>query len=258
MVIKDDLGRTIHLEETPQRIVSLVPSITELLFDLGLENSIVGVTKFCVHPKSLKKSKKIIGGTKTIKADIIRELSPDIVFSNKEENDREQVNELMNDLQVFVSDIKTIKDALKFNAVVGNIFGVEDHVNKINKSIEDIFTTPLFQNQNVLYLIWQKPLISVGGDTYISDTLLQLGLNNIVDNKTRYPIIESSEIKKMNLDFIFLSSEPFPFKTKHLEEIQQLNPKAKVILVDGEAFSWYGSRLCHINSYFKELHTELS
>jgi len=254
---KDDLNRKIVLQEIPQRIVSLVPSITELLVDMGLEENIVGVTKFCVHPKHLKKSKPLIGGTKSVKTTIINELKPDIIFASKEENDQKQVTELILHHRVFVSDIKTLKDATRFNKLVGKIFEKEASFLKIDKAIKKAFSTAVFKNEKALYLIWKNPYMTVGGDTYISDIMSKIGLANVLKTTKRYPSIDAQYIEELEVDYIFLSSEPFPFKEKHIIELKELNPQAKVILVDGEAFSWYGSRLSHIPDYFKSMMQQL-
>ena len=136
MKTKDQLHREIHLETTPKRIISLVPSQTELLYDLGLEDSIVGITKFCVHPYHLKSTKTIVGGTKNIKLDKIVALQPDIILSNKEENTKEIVETLEKLVPVHVSDVKNIEESLEMIKQYGTIFKCTTEASKINAKIE--------------------------------------------------------------------------------------------------------------------------
>ncbi len=257
MICKDQLNRTLTLSHTPKRIISLVPSQTELLVDLGLEESIVGITRFCVHPKNLKKSKTIVGGTKKIRVDKIKALHPDIIICNKEENSKEIVESLEKIAPVWVSDMYTIEDALQMISLLGTLFNVEDRSRKIINSInsetnEFVSFMKLKPYKKVAYLIWNNPYMLAGRNTFIQQLLALNKFENIItDPNSRYPEATIEDLKKT--DIILLSSEPFPFKEKHLIEIKETTQK-EVILVDGEYFSWYGSRLEHAFSYFKRLH----
>lgn len=257
----DQLGTTHFFESVPKRIISLVPSQTELLYDLGLEESIIGITKFCVHPVHLKSKKTIVGGTKSIKFDKIKELQPDIIICNKEENTKEIVEELRSICPVWVTDIYTIEDNLTMIANFGLLFDKEVVASKwiarINSAHSDfknfIANKP---TEKVAYFIWKNPYMVAGNDTFINFLLELNHFENVYKNKSgRYPEINLEKIiEDGNPEFIFLSSEPYPFKEEDALEIKQHTQNGKIILVDGEMFSWYGSRLEKAFAYFKTLH----
>ncbi len=245
----------------PKRIISLVPSQTELLVDLGLQDNIVGITKFCVHPEHLKKEKAIVGGTKQVDFDKIRSLNPDIVLCNKEENTKAMVLELERFAPVHVSDIKTIEDCLSLIHLYGKIFNVEERVEII---INEIVAQQLeFKNYikskpklKVAYFIWQNPYMVATNDTFINELLVVNHFENVFSDLERYPeIIPNASNEQPNV--VLLSSEPFPFKEKHINEFQKLYPNSKVVLVDGENFSWFGSRLINAFKYFTNLRENL-
>lgn len=257
MEVIDQLGRKLQIDRSLKRIVSLVPSQTELLVDLGLEDSIVGITKFCVHPQSLRKNKMIVGGTKKVHFDKIKALRPDIIICNKEENTEEMVMELQKIAPVWVSDIIDITTNNKMISQLGLLFSVSDKasviIEAINSELKDfqqfVYNKPV---RRVAYLIWKNPYMAAGGNTFI-DFLLKLNtFENIFSYKeSRYPEIKLEELKEAEL--ILLSSEPFPFNEKNVLKIEDTLAK-EVRLVDGEYFSWYGSRLKKAFSYFKTLH----
>lgn len=263
MKIVDQLHRTLNFKETPKRIISLVPSQTELLCDLGLEGDLVGVTKFCVHPHHIKTNVTVVGGTKQIHLDRIKKLNPDIILCNKEENTKVIVEACELICPVHVSDILTIKDCLELIRQYGAIFNVEKKalllISMIKKEVEDfeVFIKNK-QTLKVVYFIWKNPWMVAAKHTFIN-YLLQLNkFINIYEEKTRYPEIELSEFKLNNqVQLVLLSSEPFPFNNSHISEVQALYPNAKVITVDGEMFSWYGSRLLKAFAFFKNLHLSL-
>lgn len=251
----DQTGRTISLTTIPLRIISLVPSQTELLFDLGLDEEVVGITKFCIHPAEWFYSKVRVGGTKKINFPTIHQLQPDLILANKEENVKEQVEELAGSYPVWVSDINTLQDACEMIGQVGLLTGKETRSKEIIATIKNEFSC--FQNaylpRNVAYLIWNDPLMTVGGDTFIHSMLEAAGLNNVFAGKSRYPEITVDDLKAWDLQLLLLSSEPFPFKQKHIDALQPQLPRTKILLVDGEMFSWYGSRLQLTPRYFSEL-----
>lgn len=260
---KDQLNRIIHLKETPKRIISLVPSQTELLCDLGLESYLVGVTKFCVHPHHIKTKVAVVGGTKQIHIDKIKALRPDIILCNKEENTKEIVEVCETICHVHVSDIFNIKDSIELILQYGQIFNRKNKsntlVNKINFQLKDF--ERFIQNQpslKVVYFIWKNPWMVAGKQTFIN-YLLQLNkFQNVYSNQERYPeivLVDNDEHK--SVDLVMLSSEPFPFKEKHKKELQEFYTNATVVLVDGEMFSWYGSRLTKVFAYFKTLRLNL-
>jgi ABC-type Fe3+-hydroxamate transport system substrate-binding protein len=260
MYIRDQLNNILKLATSPKRIISLVPSQTELLYDLGLDEEVIGITKYCIHPKYWHESKIKIGGTKKINLEKIKELQPDLIIGNKEENEKSQITELMKSYPVWMSDIKTIEEALNMIESIGQITGKENKALKIQNDIREQFSHFKLSLRNlqqqskcVAYFIWRKPYIVAGGNTFIDHMLHICGLENVFVTNMRYPEISSEEIQKANPSLIFLSSEPYPFQKKHTEEMQNICPAAKIILVDGEMFSWYGSRLLYTPAYFERL-----
>lgn len=249
----DQLNNKVSIPFPPRRIISLVPSQTELLASLGLQDEVVGITKFCVHPAPWLKSKTIIGGTKDFRYEIIDKLQPDLIIGNKEENYEEGIYELQKKYPVWMSDIVTWNDALNMIQGIGQITGKEAEALGIINSVKNAFESlQTFSSQSVLYFIWRKPWMVAGSDTFIHAILEKLNLRNAIDT-SRYPEISNEEIRQLNPDYIFLSSEPYPFQEKHIEELKQISPSSKIILVDGEMFSWYGSRLLHAPLYFNSL-----
>ncbi len=259
----DQIGYQHTFESSPKRIVSLVPSQTELLFELGLEVQIVGITKFCVHPFHFKSTKKIVGGTKQVHCEKIAELHPDIIICNKEENTLEMVVELRKICAVWVTDIRTIEDNFQMITDFGLLFNCRTEAQKWNDKLQFALTDfktfikdrPI---QKAAYFIWKNPFMVAGSDNYINEVLKLNHFQNIYENRGRYPEIE---IKKIRLegdpDIVLLSSEPYPFKEEDAFEIGRFTHHAKTVFVDGEMFSWYGSRLLKALSYFKALHSKL-
>lgn len=239
------------------KVVSLVPSITEALFDLGLTGTeIVGRTKFCIHPKDKIKNVATIGGTKNINIEKIKSLQPDIILANKEENVKEQVEALMDDFKVIVTHVETIEDNYYLLKNLGKIFSKEDKAQLFNLKIYEILNqTKINRGIKAAYLIWKNPYMTVGSDTFINHILTEIGFENIFKSKTRYPEIKTEDLAEA--DIIMLSSEPFPFKEKHIEELREFYPEKKIMIVDGEAFSWYGTHIAKCENYFKELLSEI-
>lgn len=253
--VTDMLGRLIHVPETPQRIVSLVPSQTELLYDLGLDERVVGITKFCVHPDEWFRNKARVGGTKKVDVARVAALKPDLILANKEENVKEQIDELGEIAPVWVSDIHTLEDSLRMIEQVGRVCDEEDIAHNIAGRIREQFgelRSPTAR-KSVAYCIWRDPWMWAGGDTFINNMLVHGGWVNALESTRRYPEIGLEALKEYNPDLVFLSSEPYPFKEIHIAEIKAVMPQAKVMLVDGEMFSWYGSRLLKAPAYFAEL-----
>ena len=234
-------------------IISLVPSITETLLDFGLTtDEVIGRTKFCIHPSNLVKNVEVIGGTKNLNIEKIRSLKPDLIIANKEENEKLQVQELMKDFKVWVTDIETLEDNQKFISELGTILNKENLALDFNQKIASVFTEfKVSKPKKVAYLIWKNPYMTVGSDTFINEVLEKLGFENLFKNRKRYPEISVEELKEA--DLTFLSSEPFPFQQKHIDELQLELPNNKFMLVDGEAFSWFGTHLIKVDEYLKEL-----
>ncbi len=239
-----------------QRIISLVPSQTELLYDLGLDEEVVGITKFCVHPEQWFRTKTRIGGTKNINIEKIIALKPDLVIANKEENVKEQVEALQPFTEVYVSDISTLADAKQMIMQVGALVHKKEKAGLLVEEIEKQFETLQQIHQHTTpaaYFIWSDPYMAAGGDTFINDMMCVCGFANVFENEVRYPEINIEQLKTICCKVLLLSSEPYPFKQKHIDELQPLLTGTKIVLVDGEMFSWYGSRLIHAPAYFKQL-----
>lgn len=242
-------------------IVSLVPSITLLLCDLGLEKNIIGRTKFCIHPSDKIQNIPIVGGTKQCDIAKISLLKPDLIIANKEENEKEQIETLKKQFKVLVTDIKNLDDNYKMIERIGKLSGTTGKATEIiRQTMENMAELKTFISRfpkvepNTLYLIWRKPYMTIGKDTFIHSLLETMGCKNMFAHQTRYPIIhnlQTSYFSKCQL--VLLPSEPYPFSEKHLAEIQEQLPNAKVILVDGEYFSWYGSKIRDTPAYFKML-----
>lgn len=258
-MFEDQLGNKIHFERAPRRIVSLVPSQTELLYHLGLEEQVVGVTKFCIHPESWFKNKTKIGGPKTLNFSKIAELKPDLIIGNKEENTQEQIEEARRIAPVWLSDIYTLEDSLEMIAKISEITEKEAEGKKISQQIKANFATLIpFANQpRVLYFIWRKPYMAVASNTFIDFVLTEcLGAKNAIEHQKRYPELDMENLPEV--DYVFLSTEPYPFKEKHFPEIKKIFPKAKILLVDGEYFTWYGSRLIGTPNYLKSVMSRMT
>ncbi len=245
----DQINRVIQITDFPQRIISLVPSITELLIDLGLEKRLVACTRFC--PPAIRQKKVLIGGTKDIAIKHINSLASDLVLASKEENVKEQIEELT--APVWVSDVATLKDAKAMILAIGKLTNTEVCARKLIDNIT-FPTVTSATRPRVVYLIWRKPYMTIGGDTFINELLTIAGFENVFKDKKRYPIISLEDIEQQKPDYIFLSTEPFPFKEKYFEEFASLAPP---VLVDGEMFSWFGSHLVKANAYFEVLQKEL-
>lgn len=242
---------------SPKRIISTVPSQTELLSYFGLEREVVGLTLFCVHPKNWFQNKIRIGGTKNLNIQKILDLKPDFILANKEENVQEQIEKLAAYIPVYVTDVCSVEDAYQMMMEVGGILNVEKQANHLVKLIQEGFkSVPLFQ-KNVCYLIWKNPYMTIGADTFISDCLKKAGCSNVFAHQLRYPEITVQDIAAQQPDVVLLSSEPYPFREKHILELQhEIN--CNIMLVDGELFSWYGSRLLNTPNYLKHLYQQLS
>ncbi len=254
------MNRTVTVPVAPRRIVSLVPSQTELLFDLGLTEEICGITRYCIHPQQLVENVTKIGGTKQFDFEKIKSLQPDLIIGNKEENYEEGIAELQKHYPVWMSDIYTIEDSLGMIQQVSQLVNRTEKAEQIATEISTGFNsfTGTLQGKKAAYFIWRKPYMVAADNTFINHMLHRLGLVNVYGPQSRYPVVEPQQLQALQPDYIFLSSEPYRFTEKHYEEFNQFCPTAKVLLVDGELFSWYGSRLRHTVTYFEKLQKQLT
>jgi len=246
------MQQQVLLEEIPKRIISLVPSQTELLFDLGLDDRVIGITKFCIYPMEWFESKTRVGGTKNLNIELIRSLKPDLIIGNKEENTKEDIDALKEIAPVWMSDIYDLEDAYLMIHEIGEITGTSEKATRLIQDIKSGFSEIVIpiQKKTALYAIWNEPFYVAGRKTFIDAMISACGFDNFC-NEDRYPEWRIDEENQP--DYVFLSSEPFPFKEEHLDKFQKLFSKSKVILVDGELFSWYGSRMKLAPNYFQKL-----
>lgn len=257
----DQIGHQITLKYLPKRIVSVVPSQTELLFDLGLNDAVIGITKFCIHPEEWFKTKTRVGGTKTLNLEKIKALNPDLIIANKEENTKEQIVFLQNKYPVWTSNISSLTDSLDMIRQIGLMTSTLENSISICNKIENDFlrlTSLDVKPLKTIYLIWKDPYMSVGSSTFIHHVLSKAGFTNLIKSNSNYPLLSKEEILELNPELIMLSSEPYPFKNKHKLELETWCPNAQVILVDGEMFSWYGSRLTKTVDYLIDLYSKIN
>lgn len=259
ITVSDDLGNVITLKDYPLRIASTVPSITELLHHLDLENEIVGITNFCTHPKHFRKTKTRIGGTKTIDISLVKELSPDLIIANKEENIKEQIDELGAIFPVFVTDIIHLLDAQRMISNIGILTNRTILSNRINHDISRAFSSASNgEERSYAYLIWKNPYMAAGPNTFIHHILKYCGWNNVLrQSNNRYPEIRLDELKSLSPEVVFLSSEPYPFRDKNKKELEKELLDSKIILIDGRLISWYGPSLTEVPAYLNRIKRQL-
>lgn len=268
----DHLNRPVVLPERPERIISLVPSITETLFALGLQGRLVGRTRYCILPPEAKEV-PIVGGTKDATAEKILSKSPDCIIAEKEETPKELVERLKQEAPVYVTNVESFEDGLRLIRDLGDITDQREKAEEILTAIRKEYTLYYEERDrirshavkkgrkgdvlSVAYFIWRKPYMVAGSSTFIDAMLNQLGLLNLFAGRERYPIVTAEEIRRKSPDLLFLSSEPFPFSQKHEAEFKRILPSARIIFVDGAVFSWYGVRMISAPSYFKSLLHEM-
>ncbi len=252
----DMMGRSLEVPAHPQRIISLVPSQTELLADLQLEKEVVGITKFCIHPDAWFRNKTRVGGTKQLHLETIQALRPDLIIANKEENERGQIEVLAAQFPVWLSDVNTLPDALEMIRRVGLLCGRADEAERIFRDVAAGFGTLAAlhpRRRRVAYAIWRNPWMWVGTENFIHDVMKHCGLENVMAGRPRYPELSLEGLRTLQPELVILSSEPYPFAEKHLPEVRAALPESTVMLADGEMFSWYGSRLLQAPEYLTRL-----
>jgi ABC-type Fe3+-hydroxamate transport system substrate-binding protein len=254
--VTDQMGRSLTLEALPQRVISLCPSLTETLVDYGLGERLVGRTRFCIHPKEALRAVQNVGGTKEVDFERIRKLQPDLIIGEKEENTAAMIAALEQEWPVFMTDVRDLESAEQMMYDLGEITGTEVRANEIAGKVQASWSKvePLAQPVSCLYLIWKNPWMAVGADTFIDSVLKKCGFDNVgAELEGRYPVLEDINFVKKNPKIVLLSTEPFPFKAEHMAEVQSIVPSSLVKIVDGEAFSWYGSHQVGVENYLNLL-----
>ena len=253
----DHLKRTIILNDYPKRVISIVPSITELIINLGLKHLLIGITNYCIHPQKETDLIRKIGGTKTPKIDLILDLAPDIVIANKEENKMSDIEVISKHTSVWVSDINSYEDNFKLIIELGKLFNKNSEATTLCAVIKNNWRkVPEFKSKSCLYFIWRNPYMLAGKDTFINSVLAKSGFENLI-SQNRYPTQNIDELSSLSPELILLSTEPYCFKEKHISEFRKLFPNAIIKIVDGELFSWYGSRQKLLPSYLIKLKKSL-
>lgn len=249
----------IKIPDNPKRIISLVPSQTELLAYLGLENEVIAITRFCIFPERWYKNKTRVGGTKKLHLDKIKELAPDLIIANKEENTKEEIEELAKYFSVYVTDVLNLDGTLLMIEEIGRLCGkllIALNLNEqIKKEINKI-QSKNYRELRIAYFIWKAPWMAVGKGVFI-DAMMQLaGFKNVFAEE-RYPAFELDELKKLKPELLLLSSEPYPFSEKHIPELQKEFPDCRIETVNGEIFSWYGNHILKTPDYLIALRRRL-
>ncbi len=260
-LLTDARGHQLHLDRSPRRMVSLVPSQTELLAYLGLDETVVGITRFCERPEHWQDEKAIVGGTKEVDIERVRALDPDLILANQEENTAADVDALNDIASVFVTEVKTVTGALDMIRTVGTLTDTSAQTSTLaGKIISRFSDLPDFSPIRAAYLIWREPYMTVGGDTFIHDVMSWGGFENAYADQTRYPEVSLDELADADLDVVLCSSEPFPFhqKDEFTKPLRDALSDTPIELVDGQPFSWYGPRLLDTPDYLQERREQLS
>lgn len=251
MLVHDHLGRAVSYTFPPQRIISLCPAITETLFALGLKEEIVGRTQYCIFPANEVATVPKVGGTKQVQLEKIKELQPDLIICEKEENTKEMVEQLAVYFPVYVAQVESVADAHRMIRDIGAIVNRLEEANTLSAQIVNSFRSLPQHAGRVAYMMWRKPYMVVGTPTYIDSVLTTLGFtNSFIHLEGRYPTVTINDLQQAQLDYLFLSSEPFPFRDKHAQELAMHLPNTRIVLVDGEMF-WYGARMQQEAQYFQ-------
>lgn len=252
------MHRPVTLPAPPKRIISVVPSQTELLYDLGLSEEVIGITKFCIHPETWFQGKERVGGTKKLNLEKIERLKPDLILANKEENEKSDMEALEKIAPVWLSDIVNLPEALEMIRRVGELVNRKERATRMAQAIAAGFEqlAQKSSGQRVAYAIWKDPWMWAANGTFINDLIERAGWQNVLQDQKRYPEVSLAQLALLRPELIFLSSEPYPFGEKHIPEVAAILPDTKIILVDGEMFSWYGSRLLQAPNYLESLYAK--
>ena len=257
LIIKDQLKRKITIRYPINKIVSLVPSITQTLYDFGLESKVIGITKFCPQGDEEKYKKICIGGTKNINIDKITQIDPDIILSDQEETPERIVKKISLHMPIWLSRVTNMEYNIEFMYNLNEILPCTNKIYKHLMSIEDKIKSikQIGKNSSFLCLIWKDPYMAAASSTYISSFISNFGFNNSISHLKRYPKISLEEIKTMAPEWIFLPDEPYAFNEENKKTLQKILPKSKVITLIGKHLSWYGSLSYTAIDYFTSLCT---
>lgn len=254
----DHLGRTVKYEFPPKRIISLCPGMTETLYTLNLENEIVGRTRYCIYPSDKVEGATIVGGIKEIDPETIGKLNPDLIIVEKEENTPEIVAALEKRYPVYSAEVQSVQDAYRMIEDIAALTDRELQGQQLVGDIKKEFAAfSGMKGKRAAYIIWRNPYMAVGNTTYINSLLEEIGfINPFAELDGRYPSVGEEEFQRANLDYIFLASEPFPFKEKHKAEFLKMAPNAEIHILDGEMF-WYGAKMKKAAKYLNEVMSTL-
>ena len=254
--MKDASGHVLDpVPRAPRRIVSLVPSITETLFALGLGDAVVGVSAYCVEPRAGVAGKRRVGGQKDPRLDVIRELAPDLVLANLEENLEPHVAQLRAwGLPVWVTYPRTVAEGIAMIRDLGVLTGADDAASSLARELEAQLAESRARTAergltDVFYPIWREPYMTVGADTYIHDMLAVCGGRNVFGARPeRYPSVSLDDVAAARPAVILLPDEPFRFRRAHVEDFAAYPDVPavsanRIHLVDGKLFCWYGPRI---------------
>jgi iron complex transport system substrate-binding protein len=236
-MIRDVRGRVFDLREAPRRVVSLVPSVTETLFDLGAGDAVVGITDFCIFPPDLERPR--LGGTKNPRVEDIRALAPDLVHMNLEENLRRHAEAIEGFAPVFVSEPKSLDDVAALLRELGALHDRRERGEELAVLLEHEQRTIPRRAFTFACPIWKSPWMWCGGDTYVSRLVEAAGGRNVLAERTRYPQVELEEVLALRPDIVFLPDEPFLFTHDDVAAFRGLRVVGPF---PGHLFTWHGTR----------------
>ncbi len=231
MILRDILGREHSFDAPPRRVVSLVPSLTETLFDIGAGDAVIGITDFCTFPEDLDRRR--LGGTKNPDVAAIRALEPDLVYVNVEENLARHAKQIEEFAPVFATEPRTVGDVATLIATLGAI-----HRRDVAMWVDRL--KPVLQRASFRFLcaIWKRPWMWCGGDTYVSNLIESVGGVNLLKHRERYPSMDLDCALALEPQVVFLPDEPYAFTADDAKEIE-----ANVVgPFPGHLVTWHGTR----------------
>jgi ABC-type Fe3+-hydroxamate transport system substrate-binding protein len=249
--VRDDLGDEVVLTEIPRRIVSLVPSMTETVIDLGAADRLVGITRYCVHPAEVVARIPRVGGTKGFSFEKIASMKPDLVLANKEENRKHHVERLRKTYRVFVSHPRTVEEAVGMVRSIGALTGRSVEASEFAASCDRVLASlepsVVEPSLRTLCMIWREPWMAAGADTYMNALLARVGFDNVfAPADGHYPKTTLAEIVERKPDVIILPDEPYAFGAENKEHMERYvkdhGGAARAVLFDGSLLTWFGTR----------------